>query len=38
MIRVDVCIEPLFPDLPLVERAKSVHDAEGIRKVAGAMI
>jgi len=27
MPRIDVCIEPLFPDLPLVERAKRVHDA-----------
>jgi len=27
MPRVDICVEPLFTDLPLVERAKRVHDA-----------
>ena len=27
MPRIDICIEPLFTDQPLVERAKRVHDA-----------
>jgi len=26
-MRIDICIEPLFTDLPLVERAKKVYDA-----------